>query len=162
MKLFLLNIILAVIWAAVTGAFNAVNLTIGFVLGYIVLAIGSPALERGNNSGYVKEFWLVLLLIVFFLRDLVVSSVRVAIDVVKPSFTMQSGVVGIPLDVQTDFEITLLANMISLTPGTLSLDVSKDGKTLYIHAMYIDNGDHEAVIREIKEGVEARILRVTR
>lgn len=158
MTLFLLNIVLALIWAFITGTFNLVNVTIGFVLGYLVILVASPALDE---SRYVKKVWLTIGLLLFFFKELFVSSVRVAIDVVKPSFKMQSGIVGIPLDAETDLEKTLLANMISLTPGTLSIDISKDGKTLYIHAMYIDDGDVEAVRKEIKEGMEARLLRVT-
>ncbi len=158
MTLFLLNIVLALIWAFITGTFNLVNVTIGFVLGYLVILVASPAID---DSRYVKKVWLTIGLLLFFFKELFVSSVRVAIDVVKPSFKMQSGIVGIPLDAETDLEKTLLANMISLTPGTLSIDISKDGKTLYIHAMYIDDGDVEAVRKEIKEGMEARLLRVT-
>lgn len=158
MTLFLLNIVLALIWAFITGTFNLVNVTIGFVLGYLVILVASPALDE---SRYVKKVWLTIGLLLFFFKELFVSSVRVAIDVVKPSFKMQSGIVGIPLDAETDLEKTLLANMISLTPGTLSIDISKDGKTLYIHAMYIDDGDVDAVRKEIKEGMEARLLRVT-
>jgi multicomponent Na+:H+ antiporter subunit E len=75
---------------------------------------------------------------------------------------MRPGVVAIPLDVQTDAEITLLANLITLTPGTLSLDVSTDRRVLYIHVMYIDNDDVEAVRRKIKEGFERRVLEVLR
>lgn len=159
MTLFLLNIVLALVWAFITGTFNLVNVSIGFVLGYLVILVASPALDE---SRYVKKVWLTIGLLLFFFKELFVSSVRVAIDVVKPSFKMQSGIVGIPLDAETDLEKTLLANMISLTPGTLSIDISKDGKTLYIHAMYIDDGDVDAVRKEIKNGMEARLLRVTR
>ena len=159
MTLFLLNILLAIIWSAITGTFSLGNLLIGFLLGYIVLVIAAPAID---NDHYVRRLPKALALIIFFLKELVVSSIRVAIDVLKPGFKMQSGVIGIPLDAETDVEKTLLANMISLTPGTLSLDISEDGKTLYIHAMYIDNGDVNAVIKEIKGGMEKKILEVTR
>ena len=50
---------------------------------------------------------------------------------------MKPGIVKIPLDLETDVEITLLASLITLTPGTLSLDVSKDKKVLYVHSMYV-------------------------
>ncbi|NNJ70240.1 MAG: Na+/H+ antiporter subunit E, partial [Kiritimatiellales bacterium] len=70
------------------------------------------------------------------------------------------GVIGIPLDAETDLEITMLANIISLTPGTLSLDVSEDRKTLYIHAMYVINP--EDLRNEIKDGLERRLLELLR
>jgi multicomponent Na+:H+ antiporter subunit E len=72
---------------------------------------------------------------------------------------MSPGVIAMPLDAQTDGEITIVANLISLTPGTLSLDVSSDKKVLYIHVMYLD--DRDAVIRSIK-ALEARALQVLR
>jgi multicomponent Na+:H+ antiporter subunit E len=75
---------------------------------------------------------------------------------------MRPGVVAIPLDARTDAEITLLANLITLTPGTLSLDVSSDRRMLYIHVMYIDNDDLEEVRRKIKAGFERRVLEVLR
>jgi multicomponent Na+:H+ antiporter subunit E len=63
-------------------------------------------------------------------------------------------------DARDDLEILILANMVSLTPGTLSLEVSDDRRILYVHAMFID--EPENVRRSIKEGLERRILEVTR
>jgi multicomponent Na+:H+ antiporter subunit E len=60
------------------------------------------------------------------------------------------------MTVQSDAAIMLLANLISLTPGTLSVDVSPDRRSLLIHAMFAD--DEQAVIDSIKTGVERRIL----
>lgn len=159
MTLFLLNIILALIWTFVSGSFTLGTFFIGLVLGYAVIAAVSPAIDREN---YVGRVWKTFVLTGFFIKELFISSIRVAIDVMKPGrFTMQSGVIAIPLDSKTDLEITLLANLISLTPGTLSLDVSDDRSKLYIHAMYVDEGV-EAVRDEIKSGMERRILEVTR
>jgi multicomponent Na+:H+ antiporter subunit E len=69
-------------------------------------------------------------------------------------------VIGIPLEAKTDLEITVLANLITMTPGTLSLDVSPDRKTLYVHAMYIKNP--EALRFDIKENLERRVLELLR
>lgn len=72
------------------------------------------------------------------------------------------GVVAIPLDARTDVEITLLANLITLTPGSVTLDLSEDRSVLYVHAMYIDDGDVEAYRRSVKEGLERRVLELLR
>lgn len=157
MRAFLLNTLLAFIWASITGSFTVATFAIGFLLGYIVIFIASPVIDPEN---YHKKLWLIIGLMFFFLKELFVSSLRVAKDVLRPGeFTMQSGVIGVPLKVKTDFEITFLANMISLTPGTLSLDVSEDRKTLYIHAMYVDDGNVEKVRDEIKDGMELKVIR---
>ena len=99
-------------------------------------------------------------LLFFFLGELVLSSVRVAWDVLSPNPGFRPGIVGVPLDARTDSEITLLATLITLTPGTLSLDVSEDRKTLYVHAMRVE--DPEAFRREIKDGFERRVLELLR
>ena len=97
----------------------------------------------------------------FLFYDLVRANLRVAYDVVTPTHHMKPGVVAVPLpEGLTDGEITTLANSISLTPGTLSLDVSDDRRTLYVHAMYIHDAD--ALRRGILEGYLRRVLRVTR
>jgi multicomponent Na+:H+ antiporter subunit E len=79
-----------------------------------------------------------------------------------PASYVCPGVVAIPLDARTDAEITLLANLITLTPGSVSLDVSEDRRMLYVHAMYIDGGDVEAYRRSVKEGLERRVLELLR
>ncbi len=159
MKQLITNIVLAVIWAAVTGTISLANLVIGFILGYLVMLIAAPAIDAEN---YTRRMRLGVVFIFYFIKELVVSSVRVAKDVMTPGFKMQSGIIGIPMDCESDLEKTLLANFISLTPGTLSVDIPNGGDILYIHAMYVDNGDIDAVIHEIKNGMERHILELTR
>ncbi|MFB0935077.1 MAG: Na+/H+ antiporter subunit E [Propionivibrio sp.] len=157
MKLFLSNIILALLWALLSGEISQFSLITGFVLGYLVL--GMMATQASEKSYFRKvrqtvEFALV------FLRELAVSTWRVAYDILTPTHYMKPGVIAFPLEAKSDAEITLLANVITLTPGTLSLDVSEDRKTLYIHAMYIDDPDE--LRREIKEGLEKKLLEMMR
>ncbi|MBI4923866.1 MAG: Na+/H+ antiporter subunit E [Devosia nanyangense] len=101
-----------------------------------------------------------LSLFAFFLKELVVSTLKVAWLVVQPRPRLRPGIVAFPLTVTTDAQITLLANMITLTPGTLSLDVSDDRKTLYIHAIDIES--REALIGSIAAGFETKVLEVLR
>lgn len=157
MNFFFLNISLALVWAALTGNFDPANLIIGFVLGYGALFVARRALEP---SDYFLKVWQVLGFVVFFLWELIIANLRVAHDVLTLHHHMKPRVVGIPLDARTDAEITALAYIISLTPGTLSLDVSTDRRTLFIHAMYAPDAD--ALRREIKQGFERRLLRLMR
>ena len=158
MDLFIYNILLSLLWALLTGEVSVGSLATGFLLGYVALVLLYPA--TGKKSSYFQKTLQFIRFALFFTKELIVSSYRVAIDVVKPLPLMRPGVVGIPLDAETDLEITLLANIISLTPGTLSLDVSPDRKTLYIHAMYVLNPDD--LRREIKDGLEHRLLELLR
>ena len=102
--------------------------------------------------------WLSLAL--FFFTELLLSALRVAWLVVQPKFNLRPAIVAYPLTVSTDAQITLLANMITLTPGTLSVDVSADRKTLYIHA--IDMESKQALIAAIAAGFETKVLEALR
>jgi len=84
----------------------------------------------------------------------------VARDVVTPQHTARPGIIALPLDARSDFEISTLASVISLTPGTLSLDVSSDRATLYVHCMFVDDPDE--MKRSIKNGLERKLLEVLR
>lgn len=154
---FFWNVVLALAWIALTGSFSAANLGAGFLFGYAVLALmqsSIPALK--GYSQRVPRFFRFTL---FFFKELAVANARVAFDVATPVWYMKPGVIGIELEAKTDMEITLVANFISLTPGTLSLDVSDDRKVLYIHAMFMaDEEELRASLREL----ERRLLIVLR
>lgn len=96
----------------------------------------------------------------FILRELVLSTLRVAWEVVTPAKKRRQGIIAVPLDVKTDLEISLLANLITFTPGTLSLDVSSDRSVLYVHTMFVDDPDE--LRREIKDGFERRVIDLVR
>jgi multicomponent Na+:H+ antiporter subunit E len=85
---------------------------------------------------------------------------RVARDVVTRKTYRRPGIVAVPLDAKTDAEITVLALFISLTPGTLAIDVSDDRKVLYVHEMFIT--DPEEVRRQLKAGFERYVLALLR
>jgi multicomponent Na+:H+ antiporter subunit E len=159
------------------------NLALGFALGYVILRFAQRIL---GPSPYFARVPLVIRFAGRYLWELFLANLRVAYDVVVPGawpsvgrgnaasrpdsvrapLSAESyicpGVIGIPLDARTDAEITLLANLITLTPGSVALDLSEDRKILYVHAMYIDGGDIEAYRRAIKEGLERRVLELLR
>jgi multicomponent Na+:H+ antiporter subunit E len=152
MSLFALNLILAVTWALATGSLSERNLALGFVVGLIVLQLVGTAV---GDARYGARLFRILALAATFLKELLVSSVRVAASVLAPRLTMEPAVIAVPLDLKSDAEITLLANLISLTPGTLSIDVAADRSCIYVHAMY--GGDPDQLAEEIKHTFERRI-----
>lgn len=155
--LFLVNILLALSWAAVTGSFSVVNLAFGFVLGSGVLFM---IREQVGGSSYFKRTGRVVGLILLFLKELALSAWRVALLVSRPKLDVSPGLVAFPLTVDRDFEIALLANLITLTPGTLSVDVSEDRKILYVHC--VDLPDPEGAIADIRDGFERKIMEAFR
>jgi multicomponent Na+:H+ antiporter subunit E len=148
---------LAILWVAITGVSTPGNFAVGLVLGYLALALAQRVPGIATSVRHVR---LGIGLALYFVWEQVLSNVRVAYDVLSPRPQISPGVVGVRLDARTDMEITLLANLITLTPGTMSLDVSPDRRVLYVHGMYI--GDRDAFEREIKEGFERRVLEVLR
>jgi multicomponent Na+:H+ antiporter subunit E len=154
---FLLNIMLTFVWVLLTGNFSFQNFVFGYLLSFVIMYV----ISTGNEGRkYFTLSYKVVSFILFFLYELVKANVQVAYDVITPKFYMKPGIVRVPLDASSDVEITLLANIISLTPGTLSLDVSDDRKVLYVHAMFIT--DKESFIQGIKNGFEKRLLSILR
>ncbi|MFC0202184.1 Na+/H+ antiporter subunit E [Paracoccus rhizosphaerae] len=147
MNLFAINIVLAFAWVALTGGLTLGGLTTGFVVGLGAMWLVRPLFP--HTGSYFMRLYYWARLIVMFVYELIVSSLPVAKDVLTPGQFSKPALIAVPLNVTTDLQITLLANFISLTPGTLSLDVSDDRKTLYIHAMFGDEPDEiRAQIRD--------------
>lgn len=140
---------------ALTGAFTAGGLFTGLVFGYFVLWIGR---RDRNTAAYRARLKAVAGFVLFFLKELMLANLRVAHDVLTPTHHMTPGIVAVPLDLESDLKITLLATLITLTPGTLSLHLTDDKRTLYVHAMYIE--DPQAVVHGIKQGFERRVREV--
>jgi multicomponent Na+:H+ antiporter subunit E len=109
---------------------------------------------------YFKIAPKIVVFVFYFLNELVKANIEVAYEVMTPKLNMTPGIVAFPLEARTDIEISILANLISLTPGTLSLDVSDDRKVLYVHSMYIK--DRETFIAGLKNGFERRLLEILR
>ncbi|UNK37209.1 Na+/H+ antiporter subunit E [Shinella sp. H4-D48] len=147
----------ALVWLAVSGSFTIPNLLLGLAAGALSLWLirGHIQLD-GRRVRPLKVLSLVLL----FIKELALSAWKVAVLVASPKMALKPGIFAFPLTVDRDFEITLLANLITLTPGTLSVDVSEDRKVLYVHA--IDCSDPAAARRDIANGFEKKIMEAFR
>jgi multicomponent Na+:H+ antiporter subunit E len=153
MNTFGLNIILAISWVAFTGSVSLVGLVTGFVIGYGALWLIQPLI---GTSTYFQRVTAWVKLVVMFHYELIVSSLEVAFDILTPRHRSRPAIIEVPLDVKTDTGILLVTNLISLTPGTLSLDVSDDRKTLLVHAMFAD--DPDALRKSLKDGMERWVI----
>jgi multicomponent Na+:H+ antiporter subunit E len=157
MALLPVNLLIAFAWATVSGQYSAANLVLGFVAGFIALGAFS---EVYTDNRYHRRTYAVFGLALYFVWDLLVSTWQVATAVIFRHHMGRSRFVSMPLDVESDFGIMLTANLISLTPGTLSVDVAEDRKSLLIHAMFADDPDD--LVAGIKHGLERRIIEVVR
>lgn len=148
-----------IVWVLLTGESAFADFIFGFILGYGILWV-VYRLWQTDGRNYFVILPKSIALCFFFLKELIKANFLVAYEVMTPGFRIQPGIVAIPLDAETDFEILLLTNLISLTPGTFCIDITKDRKTLFVHEMYV--GDKEQYILNIKNGFEKRILEITR
>ncbi|MDE0103562.1 MAG: Na+/H+ antiporter subunit E [Bryobacterales bacterium] len=156
-SLFRYNLLLAVGWCALLGELSVPNLVVGFLVGFLALSISGPMFRR---TRYFTSFLRYGRLALYFAVEFFRSSMLVAWDVLTPKHKSRPAIVAIPLDLEHPLQITTLANLLSLTPGTLSLDVSPDRKTLYVHAMFVR--DPEETRLAIKNGLERLVKEAMR
>jgi multicomponent Na+:H+ antiporter subunit E len=155
MKKWPLNgIALAVLWLFVRGVSLTPDAIIGeFLIG---LAVGMPLsyLLRGfyrprvSIRGSVRSAWAAIAYLALFTKELLTANVDVARRVLSPSMPIEPAVIELPLRVETDLAITTIANSITLTPGTLTMDYDEEANLLYIHA--ITGEDREAIVKPIR------------
>jgi multicomponent Na+:H+ antiporter subunit E len=151
----LLNLLLALAWIALTGEFTPFNFGFGFLLTYLMLRLLQ---QSGAPKIYFQRAARLIRFMFFYLKELFLANLRVAATVLSPRMRIKPAVVAIPLEAETDLSISLLANLITLTPGSLTLDISADRQVLYVHTMYADDIDRFRL--SIKE-LERRVLDVT-
>lgn len=157
MKHLLLNILLALVWALLTGVFEPGNLLMGFLVGYLALFLARRSL---GPTAYFAKVPQVIRFTAYYLWELVRANLRVAADVLSPIENLQPRIIDLPLAAHSPAEIVLLSLLIALTPGTLVLDVSNDRRVMYIHVLHA--ADVEQARREIKDGLERRLLTLLR
>ncbi len=151
-----LNLLLAAIWAALNGSFALHNLVLGYILGAIIIWLfGRKAQLKKLHFPHV---WAGIKLIAVFAVELVKANIQVLIQVFSPRLKIKPGIIAVPIDVHGAMWISTLANMITLTPGTITVEVAPDNKILYVHALNID--DEEQIKADIKNKFERLIMEV--
>jgi multicomponent Na+:H+ antiporter subunit E len=155
--MFAVNMLIMLGWAAASGDFSTPGLAAGFAVGFGALWLARG--QFGENRYHARAVGAVRLLARFFF-ELIVSSVQVALTVMNPFARPKGQFVTMPLDARTDVEILLTANLISLTPGTLTVDVAGDRSSLSIHAMSDD--DAAEMSASMKEALERPVLEALR
>ncbi|QQT37878.1 Multiple resistance and pH homeostasis protein E [Sphingobacterium spiritivorum] len=152
-----MNLLLCFIWIALTGSMYYLNFLFGFLLGFFILWIMNI---NETDQRYFYRVPKTAGFVLYFLYEMIVANIQVAYDVITPKYFFKPGIIRYPLNARTDFEINLLATIISLTPGTLILDISNDKSALYIHVMYLK--DKDKFIAQLKNGFERRLLEIIR
>ncbi|MCM3588460.1 Na+/H+ antiporter subunit E [Mesobacillus maritimus] len=153
----LLNFFLAFTWMFLKTTFTPASFLVGYFWGLVILFIFRSYF---SERFYLHRVIAIIKLFFLFLKELVLSNLSVLKLVISPKLSIKPGIFALPVEVEKDWEIMLLANLITLTPGTLTVEVSGDNKTLYIHAVNID--DVKDSINGIKDTFEKAIMEVSR
>ncbi|CAM3793531.1 Na+/H+ antiporter subunit E [Alkalicoccus chagannorensis] len=152
----LLNLALALIWMMLNDAYTFVDFVIGYIVGLGLLYVLRRFLRF---DFYFRRVWAVLKLIALFTVKLIQSNIDMIKIVLSPKLDITPGIIAVPTELKTDWEVTLLANLISLTPGTLTMNFSEDGRVLYVHSIHVP--DKDKAIKEIHDSFEKAIREVT-
>ncbi|WP_042352180.1 Na+/H+ antiporter subunit E [Bacillus massiliigorillae] len=154
----LLNFVLALVWMFLSHSYNPTSFIVGFLLGMLILL----SFRRFFNTRfYMIRVWAVIKLILIFIKELILSNIAVLKVILKPKLDIKPGIFALETELKQPWEITTLANLITLTPGTFVIEVSEDNKTLYVHAMDL-NDDIQSEIDGIKNTFEKAIMEVSR
>ncbi|QIB73612.1 Na+/H+ antiporter subunit E [Halogeometricum borinquense] len=150
----LTGLLLAILWIFVRGVELTprtlaeefiVGLIVGMIIAYLLRGFYTPTLGPGRALKVAPYATLYLLV---FLKELVTANWDVAKRVLAPSMPINPRVIEVPLRVRTDLAVTTIANSITLTPGTLTMDYDAETNTLYVHS--IDGTDRDALLEPIR------------
>ena len=151
-----LTLLLIVVWQMLVNKITPGNLLLGAVLGVLIPLITAPYwpnTPRLRSIPRIVEYMLIVL------WDICVANVQVAYVILfKSNANTRPAWVTIPLELKTPEAITVLAGTITMTPGTVSSDLSADGRSLLVHCL--DAPDPEAVRDQIKARYERRLMEI--
>ncbi|WP_108124078.1 Na+/H+ antiporter subunit E [Saccharospirillum mangrovi] len=144
-----LSLILFVVWLLLSNSIVPGHIVLAAVFAVVIPLLTAPL---QNPHPPLKKPLLAARYVLMLMWDIVVSNVEVAIQVLGPLRKLNPGFIVIPLDTREDLPITLLASSISLTPGTVSVEVAKDRSHLYVHVLNLD--DEAKTVAAIKQRYE--------
>lgn len=151
----LLNIFIAFLWMLLNDAWSVLNFSIGYLVGLLLIFIMRRFFP---TPFYLKKLWALVKLIMLFIKELLMSSIYVLKQVVSPQLTFTPGIFALETELSGDWEITALSLLITLTPGSVMMEVSPDGRVLYVHAMNIPDSQ----VKNAMHAFEKAIMEVTR
>ena len=150
-----MTLLLAILWLLLVNTLNLGHILLGLFLGWAIVHLCGTFLLTVPK---VRKPLGLLLFIGKVFYDIVVANLQVVKLVLGPKAKLQPGFVEIPLELTDDLAISILASVITLTPGTCSADLSADRRILLVHG--IDVPDPQALVADIKARYEAPLKEV--
>lgn len=153
----LINLLIAFIWMLLNESWNIVIFAVGYVVGFIIIL----TMRRFFPTPfYGRKLSAVVKLLILFIVELFKSSITVLKEILRPRLTIQPGIFKSETILETDYEISLLISLLTLTPGSVVMEVDPKQRVLYIHAM--DAKDFHNNITKTKKKFEKAIIEVMR
>ena len=150
-----LTTVLTLVWLLLNNTLSPGHVLLGLVLGWLIPLL---TLRFWPDTVHFHHPLTLLRFVGRVLGDILVANLNVAQLILGKPERLRPGFFAIPLDLETELAISLLANTVSLTPGTLSVELSPDRRTLFVHGM--DVPDPAAMCAEIKLRYEAPLKKV--
>lgn len=150
------SVVLLAVWLMLNNTMSLGHILLGTVLGIVIPLLCAPL--RVQTPKIQRPFKLVSYLLLV-LKDIVVANLQVALLVIGPMRNIKPGFVAVPLDLVGTLPVTVLASTVTMTPGTVSAEVSKDLKWLYVHVLDMPE-DEQEVVDFIKQRYEARVKEI--
>ncbi|MDK2892364.1 Na+/H+ antiporter subunit E [Methanohalophilus sp.] len=153
------SVTLGATWCFLHGAINLPNFLIGLVLGLLVIRPFKELYDIDKQTSYRNIIFRIPKLVRYFsmlIVEIIKASIVVAKIVLQPKIDIHPGIIAVPVRTTKDLSITAIANTITLTPGTLTIDVSNDRSALYIHS--IDVSDPKELRDSIRDDLEEYVL----
>ncbi len=150
-----LSVFMWALWLLLVNEFSAGHIVLGAILAWLI-----PFLTHAfwPETTTLRKPLLAIRFVLLVLWDIVIANAVLALRVLGPTKKLQPAFMTLPLDVKEDFTITLLASTISLTPGTVSADLSADRSALLIHILHVD--DIDTSITELKRRYETPLKEI--
>ncbi|AZU60692.1 Na+/H+ antiporter subunit E [Neobacillus mesonae] len=153
----LINLFVAILWMFLQDKWSSLSFFSGYLVGILVVF----GLRRFfPSSFYLKKFFASVHLFGVFFRESVISSIYVLGHVIRPKLQITPGIFKLETELETDFEVTLLALLLTLTPGSVVMKVTPDKKVFYVHALNLPESEESVTCSKVK--FEHAIRKVTR
>lgn len=151
--------ILLIFWLALTFSIDLVNILVGAVVSVITVLLFGRYFVRNTGKFFqpLRYFWLLVFLVVF-IWECLKANLDVAYRVLHPRMPIKPGIVRVNLGLKSDIAKTILANSITMTPGTISVDLI--GDVLYVHWIYVSSFDPDIYQHKVAGRFEKYIKRI--
>jgi len=137
------------IWLLITSFTDIFSIIVGIIIAFITALFAGEMLITTERKFHFNRVWFTIIYIIKFFWEMAKANIHVAYIVIHPLLPIKPGIVKVKTKLKRDSALTMLANSITLTPGTLTVDIDVPNQILYIHWIYVKATDIETTTREI-------------